>query len=651
MLPIKALLSTAILASTALASATNQVALYWGQNSVGLAETDGGQERLAAYCDNTDVDIILLSFLNFFPDPLNVNFANQCGDTFSSGLLHCQRIGEDIKTCQSKGKKVLLSMGGAAGNYGFQTTGSATEFATTLWNKFGAGEDDERPFDDAIIDGFDFDIELPNEDGKSVGYPELATALRSKFSEDSSKQYYLSAAPQCPYPDALLKDLMNQVPLDFAFIQFYNNECSIDQEFNYDTWQTFAETAPNSDIQLFVGVPATSNIAGYVDAEQLSTAIDQIKCDANFAGVSLWDASGAWSNVNDEGENFAAQVKKVLNDNVCEAPSSSSVEEESTSTAEEESTTEKPTEESTTEEPTVESTTLPSSTAHYYGNSTVSSTQSSTKVSSSSSTVVSSSATKAPGSGNGLITVTDIHKTVVTVTSCSEDKCHATPVTTGYVVVTDLHTVYTTYCPLTNSEVVVPVESTTIRSTSISTVPCTTSTGTQEGNKDVVTKSATTSCEETETAEQPKTLAGETTTITTTKEGHIETVTGTTECSTSTSAPAPAENETEKEHQKEQPETTSAPAVIVSSSSGVVVSSTVVPAGEESGETVYSTIEITSTIVPYPVPTTVTYSSNNGTQPAGNGTVPVFTYEGAGVVNTINNAWYTLPLLLVALAF
>ncbi|KAK6887030.1 Chitinase 2 [Candida tropicalis] len=476
-------------------------------------------------------------------------------------------------------------MGGAAGNYGFQTTGSATEFATTLWNKFGAGEDDERPFDDAIIDGFDFDIELPNEDGKSVGYPELATALRSKFSEDSSKQYYLSAAPQCPYPDALLKDLMNQVPLDFAFIQFYNNECSIDQEFNYDTWQTFAETAPNSDIQLFVGVPATSNIAGYVDAEQLSTAIDQIKCDANFAGVSLWDASGAWSNVNDEGENFAAQVKKVLNDNVCEAPSSSSVEEESTSTAEEESTTEEP-----TEEPTVESTTLPSSTAHYYGNSTVSSTQSSTKVSSSSSTVVSSSATKAPGSGNGLITVTDIHKTVVTVTSCSENKCHATPVTTGYVVVTDLHTVYTTYCPLTNSEVVVPVKSTTIRSTSISTVPCTTSTGTQEGNKDV-------------------------------------------------------------EHQKEQPETTSAPAVIVSSSSGVVVSSTVVPAGEESGETVYSTIEITSTIVPYPVPTTVTYSSNNGTQPAGNGTVPVFTYEGAGVVNTINNAWYTLPLLLVALAF
>ena len=103
---------------------------------------------------------------------------------------------------------------------------------------------------------------------------------------------------------------------------------------------------------------------------------------------------------------------------------------------------------------------------------------------------------------------------------------------------------------MTNSEVVVPVESTTIRSTSISTVPCTTSTGTQEGNKDVVTKSATTSCEETETAEQPKSLAGETTTTTTTKEGHVETVTGTTECSTSTSAPAPAENETEKEHQK-----------------------------------------------------------------------------------------------------
>ena len=49
-------------------------------------------------------------------------------------------------------------------------------------------------------------------------------------------------------------------------------------------------------------------------------------------------------------------------------------------------------------------------------------------------------------------------KTVITITSCSEHKCVATPVTTGVVVVTDIDTVYTTYCPLTNSQVYVPVK-------------------------------------------------------------------------------------------------------------------------------------------------------------------------------------------------
>ena len=250
---------------------------------------------------------------------MNVNFANQCGNTFESGLLHCSQIGADIKTCQSLGKTVLLSLGGGVGDYGFSDAASATKFADTLWNKFGAGEDPERPFDDAVIDGFDFDIEH----GSTTGYPELATALRSKFAKDSSKNYFLSAAPQCPYPDASLGDLLSKVPLDFAFIQFYNNYCSIDGQFNYDTWSKFADSAPNKNIKLFVGVPATSNIAGYVDTSKLSSAIEEIKCDSHFAGVSLWDASGAWLNTNDKGENFVVQVKNVLNQNACVAPTSS----------------------------------------------------------------------------------------------------------------------------------------------------------------------------------------------------------------------------------------------------------------------------------------------------------------------------------------
>lgn len=71
-----------------------------------------------------------------------------------------------IKTCQKKGKTVLMSLGGAAGSYGFANNADAEAFADTLWNIYGAGKSSTRPFGDAVIDGFDLDIE----GGGSTGY-------------------------------------------------------------------------------------------------------------------------------------------------------------------------------------------------------------------------------------------------------------------------------------------------------------------------------------------------------------------------------------------------------------------------------------------------------------------------------------------------
>lgn len=49
-------------------------------------------------------------------------------------------------------------------------------------------------------------------------------------------------------------------------------------------------------------------------------------------------------------------------------------------------------------------------------------------------------------------TVTDIATTVVTITSCEENKCTEVPVTTGLTTVTEVDTIYTTYCPLPSTE-------------------------------------------------------------------------------------------------------------------------------------------------------------------------------------------------------
>lgn len=282
----------------------DNVAVYWGQNS------QGSQTRLRNYC-TSDVDIVLLSFLYQFPNNLQLNFANMCSDTFSDGLLKCDDIAADIEYCQQQGKIVLLSMGGASGAYGFTSDSQATAFSQTLWNKFGGGSDNERPFGNAVVDGFDFDIETNNQ----VGYSALATGLRKQFAKDTSKKYYLSAAPQCPYPDASVGQLLENVPIDFAFIQFYNNYCALGSNFNWDTWQDYAtNTSPNKNIKLFLGQPGgrTGAGSGYNSASVVKTFVNEIKLTPNFGGIMLWDASQATSNV-ENGVTYLHEMKQILN--------------------------------------------------------------------------------------------------------------------------------------------------------------------------------------------------------------------------------------------------------------------------------------------------------------------------------------------------
>ncbi|KAG7662026.1 CHT1 [[Candida] subhashii] len=266
-------------------NANNNIAAYWGQNA------GGSQQSLGDYCSSTPAQIIIVSFMNGFPN-LELNFANQCTQSFSSGLLHCSNIGQDIKSCQSQGKIVLLSLGGATGQYGFTSDSDAEQFATTMWNKFGGGQDNERPFDDAIVDGFDFDIE--NKD--QTGYVALANQLRQYFNGDSSKQYYLSAAPQCPYPDESVGDLLSQTEIDFCFIQFYNNYCSLDGQFNWQTWSDYAQsTSPNKNVKLYLGLPGSvaSAGSGFVGLSQIQNALSAISQDPAFGGISVWDISSA----------------------------------------------------------------------------------------------------------------------------------------------------------------------------------------------------------------------------------------------------------------------------------------------------------------------------------------------------------------------
>ncbi|KAI4145695.1 MAG: hypothetical protein L6R39_003732, partial [Caloplaca ligustica] len=187
-------------------------------------------------CQDPSVDIVILAFLTTFFGPSgypSLNLGAACGGPSTqmqaagaSGLLSCPNMAADIQTCQGLGKKVLLSLGGAQSTTAFSGDSQASDFATKLWDLFGGGSGesaDMRPFGSAVVDGFDVD----NEDHSTAFYSTFVSSLRKVMDADASRKYYISAAPQCPRPDASIPlDAMQQ--MDFVFVQFYNNgDCNI----------------------------------------------------------------------------------------------------------------------------------------------------------------------------------------------------------------------------------------------------------------------------------------------------------------------------------------------------------------------------------------------------------------------------------------
>lgn len=164
----------------------------------------------------------------------------------------------------------MLSIGGATyTDGGFTTSAAAVAAAQSVWAMFGpvdSSSDVNRPFGNAVVDGFDFDFESVTQ---NMAY--FAGELRSLMDADTSKTYYLSAAPQCPYPDLADQDMLNgganggPVKFDFIQIQFYNNYCGVnsfvvgaatqsaDSGYNFATWDNWAKTvSANPDVKILM---------------------------------------------------------------------------------------------------------------------------------------------------------------------------------------------------------------------------------------------------------------------------------------------------------------------------------------------------------------------------------------------------------------
>ncbi|KAI8147614.1 glycoside hydrolase superfamily [Fennellomyces sp. T-0311] len=299
------------LASAAFPDGRN-VITYWGQNS---ANSGSSQKNLAHYCDDSS-DVLIISFITTFNvgGLPTLNVANACeGSTFDgTSLLKCDHIGKDIKTCQDKGKKILVSLGGASGSYGFASDSEGTTFAKTMWDLFGGGDSDTRPFGDAVVDGFDLDIE----GGGPTGYAAFVKELRKLFKKDSSKDYYITAAPQCPFPDAMLGEVIDEVGVDAVNVQFYNNYCSTGgSNFNFDAWDEWAQNkSPNKNVKIFLGIPGSTSAAGsgYISHDDLEPVVEKVAASyKSFGGITIWDASQSYNN-KDAHPDYAVAIAKIV---------------------------------------------------------------------------------------------------------------------------------------------------------------------------------------------------------------------------------------------------------------------------------------------------------------------------------------------------
>lgn len=226
----------------------------------------------------------------------------------------------DIATCQqSYGKTILLSIGGATYTEGgFTSSDDAVAAANQIWATFGpqqSGSSALRPFGSSFVDGFDFDFETT----VSNTAP-FANQLRSLMNADTSQSWYLTAAPQCPYPDAADNPMLNgTVPMDAVFVQFYNNYCGVQSytpgsstqnNFNFATWDNWAKTVSlNPAVKVFLGIPASSTAAGsgYEPPSTLDPIITYCKQFSSFGGVMMWDASQAVAN-----NGFLPAIKQSL---------------------------------------------------------------------------------------------------------------------------------------------------------------------------------------------------------------------------------------------------------------------------------------------------------------------------------------------------
>ncbi|RDX57839.1 hypothetical protein CR513_62891, partial [Mucuna pruriens] len=240
------------------------ISVYWGQKS---EATEG---TLESVCASENYNIVILESLLVYDDGTTpvLNLAGHCG----SDTYPCSKLQPQIEYCQKNKIKVFLSIGQdeivkARNRHSKSDPTSAEQLASYLLENYLSGQ--PGPLGNVSLDGIDIaDVA----DGENLKWAEVVKAINAST---SARKIYLSASPQCVYPDYYLGNAISTGLFDYIWVEFfYQNPCiyaNNDASNLLKEWSKWTKHVPKSSI--FLGLVASHDIAGYISPEALISKV------------------------------------------------------------------------------------------------------------------------------------------------------------------------------------------------------------------------------------------------------------------------------------------------------------------------------------------------------------------------------------------
>jgi chitinase len=279
-----------------------------------------GAEPLTLAQVPTSYNLVAVAFGTATSTPGQVAFSIDSGLSSALGGYSAAQFKADVKTLQSRGQKVILSVGGQNGTITVDSSASAAKFASSVYSlmkRYG-------------FNGVDIDLE----NGVDPTY--MASALR-QLSKKAGPSLIITLAPQTIDVQSTGDDyfelaLKIKSILTIMNTQYYNsgtmNGC--DGNVYAEATENFLTALPCIQLegglkpsQVGLGLPASTSAAGdggYVDPSVVNDALDCLAAGANcgsFTPPTTWPAIGGamtWS-INwdaSNGYNFADTVAPYL---------------------------------------------------------------------------------------------------------------------------------------------------------------------------------------------------------------------------------------------------------------------------------------------------------------------------------------------------